>query len=115
MVLETTLDNFLIEEIPVENAKALGIVTAEGKELITTDSGKIKPFLGKILSCSERFPYMGTVIENPYKVGDVVKTNEFGRDYLDLDPFRGWALIKKTDAKQYYFIHYADIQAKVSA
>lgn len=114
MKLETTLDNFLIKEIPVENARSLGIVTAEGKEIIATESGKIKPFLGKILSCADKFPYMGTVIENPYKVGDIVKTNEFGRDYLTIDPFRNWALIKKTD-QQYYFIHYADIEARVHA
>lgn len=112
MKLETKLDRFLIKEIPVENARSLGIVTAAGQEIISSEKSKIKPFLGEILSCDAKFPFMGALIENPYRVGDIVKTNEFGRDYLTIDPFRNWSLIK-VDDQQYYFISYADIDAKV--
>lgn len=106
--LKMVLNNLLIEEIPVENATSLDVVGLDGKEIVTTDKSAKKPFLGKVLDCGDKFPIAGQWVEMPYKVGDVVFTSEFGRDYLTLDPFRGWKKIKNSDT-QYYTIHYEDI------
>jgi co-chaperonin GroES (HSP10) len=110
--LETFLDVLLIEEIPVEDAKSLDLIGLDGKAIETTDQTAQKPFLGRVVTCDKRFPMAGQWIDMPYKVGDIVYANEFGREYLRLDPFRDWKLIKKDDTK-YYTIPYQDIIGKV--
>jgi co-chaperonin GroES (HSP10) len=107
--LKMHLNNLLIEEIPVENANALSdVVSPDGEALVTTDKTVQKPFLGKVIDCGDKFPIAGQWVDMPYRPGDVVFANEFGRDYLILDPFRDWKKIKKSDT-QYYTIHYEDI------
>jgi co-chaperonin GroES (HSP10) len=108
-MLETFLDVLLIEEIPVENDTATGIVGANGAEIVRTQRAARKPQTGKVISCDTRFPWYGMMVDMPYKVGDVVRTNEFGRDYIVLNPEDEF----KPDATKYYLIHYADIQGRV--
>ena len=110
MQLETFLDLLLIEEIPVENATSTGIVGANGVQIVRSEKASRKPQTGRVISCDTKFPWYGQLVDMPYKVGDVVRTNEFGRDYIllnDDDEFR-------PEAKKYYLIHYADIQGRVS-
>ena len=109
-MLETFLDVLLIEEIPVENDTDTGIVGAGGQKIVRSHAAARKPQTGKVISCDTRFPWYGMMVDMPYKVGDVVRTNEFGRDYVllnDEDEF-------KPGAVKYYLIHYADIQGRVS-
>jgi co-chaperonin GroES (HSP10) len=111
MQIETFLDVFLIEEIPVENATSTGIVTAGGQEIVRSQKAARKPMTGKVVSCGEKFPYNGLWVENPYKAGDVVRTNEFGRNYIvlnDDDEF-------KPSAAKFYLIRYEDIEGRVRA
>jgi co-chaperonin GroES (HSP10) len=108
-MLETFLDVLLIEEIPVENDTATGIVGANGAEIVRTQRAARKPQTGKVISCDTRFPWYGMMVDMPYKVGDVVRTNEFGRDYIVLNPEDEF----KPDATKFYLIHYADIQGRV--
>lgn len=109
MKLETFLDVLLIEEIPVENATSTGITGADGVEIVRTQRAARKPQTGKVVSCDTEFPRAGTMVPMPYKVGDVVRTNEFGRDYIILNPDDEF----RPDATKYYLIHYADIQGRV--
>jgi co-chaperonin GroES (HSP10) len=109
MQLETFLDVLLIEEIPVENATSTGIVGVNGAEIERSQKAAKRPTTGKVLSCDTRFPMHGMWVDMPYKVGDVVKTNEYGRNYILLeqgDEFR-------PDAKKYYLIRYEDIEGRV--
>jgi co-chaperonin GroES (HSP10) len=109
MQIETFLDMFLIEEIPVENATSTGIVGIDGQEVVRSQRAAKKPTTGKVVSCGKQFPYNGMMIDNPYKVGDIVRTNEFGRDYQVLnqeDEFRPGAV-------KFYLIRYDDIQGRV--
>jgi co-chaperonin GroES (HSP10) len=110
-MLETFLDVLLIEEIPVENATDTGIVTATGAQIVRSQKAALKPQTGKVLSCDTRFPWYGMMVDMPYKVGDVVRTNEFGRDYIVLNPEDEF----KPDATKYYLIHYADVQGRILA
>ncbi|MGA9668251.1 MAG: co-chaperone GroES [Terracidiphilus sp.] len=110
-MLQTFLDVLLIEEIPVEDETATGVVGLDGKAIVRTERAARKPQTGKVISASSGFPMAGMWVDMPYKVGDVVRTNEFGRDYLVLnyeDEF-------KLGAKKFYLIHYADVQGKVIA
>lgn len=109
MKLKTFLDVLLIEEIPVENATSTGITGADGVEIIRSQNAARKPTTGKIISCDTEFPRAGVMVKMPYKVGDVVKTNEFGRDYILLNPADEF----RPDATKYYLIHYADIEGLV--
>jgi co-chaperonin GroES (HSP10) len=106
--LEVVLNNLLIQEIPAEDAKSLDVIGLDGKEIVTTDKAATKPFLGKVLACGASFPVSGLWVDMPYRPGDIVFTDEFGRNYLKLDPFRGWKKIKSTDT-QYYTIRYEDV------
>lgn len=109
-MLETFLDVLLIEEIPVEDATSTGIMTASGQQIVRSEKAARKPQTGKVVSCDVRFPWYGMMVDMPYKVGDVVRTNEFGRDYIVLNPEDEF----RPDAVKYYLIHYADIQGRVS-
>jgi co-chaperonin GroES (HSP10) len=109
MKLETFLDVLLIEEIPVEDDTATGIVTAGGRQIVRSQKAARKPQTGKVLSCDTRFPWNGVMIEMPYRVGDIVRTNEFGRDYILLNPDDEF----RPEATKYYLIHYADVQGRV--
>ena len=109
--IETFLDMFLIEEIPVEDALNTGIVNADGRQIIRSGKAARKPMTGKVLSCGERFPMSGVWVDNPYSPGDVVRTSEFGREYIvlnDEDEF-------KPDAVKYYLIRYEDVIGRVDA
>jgi len=108
--IETFLDVLLIEEIPVQNATDTGIVTADGRQLIRSAKAERKPMTGKVLSCGERFPMSGVWVENPYRPGDVVRTNEFGRDYIVLNPDDEF----RPDAVKYYLIRYEDVIGRVA-
>lgn len=111
MQIVTFLDVLLIEEIPVEDATGTGIVTPDGRSIVRSERAGKKPQTGKVLSCGDKFPMNGLWVDMPYKVGDVVKTNEFGRDYQVLNQEDEF----KPDAKKYYLIHYADVQGRVLA
>jgi len=107
--LETFLEVLLVEELPVEDAQATGVAN-----IVTTEKGSQRSFLGRVVACDKQFPRGGMMVDMPYKVGDIVFTNEFGRDKLMRDPFRDWAPIKPND-KQYYTIRYEDIYGRVSS
>jgi co-chaperonin GroES (HSP10) len=109
-MLETFLDVLLIEEIPVENDTSTGVLGVGGKEVIRTQRAARKPQTGKVVSCDTQFPWYGLMVSMPYKVGDIVRTNEFGRDYILLNEDDEF----KPDATKYYLIHYADVQGRVS-
>jgi len=109
-MITTFLDVLLIEEIPVEDATGTGIVTAGGREIVRTDKYGRKPMWGKVISCDKQFPRDGLLVDMPYKLGDVVKTNEFGRNYITFaveDELPG--------ATKYYLIRYDDIEGKRAA
>lgn len=106
---ETFLDVLLIEEIPVENARATGIVFPDGQQLVTTEKAARKPVEGIVLSCDTRFPMNGVWVDMPYRPGDVVRTNEFGRDYIVFNPEDE----ARPDAKKFYQIRYEDVYGLV--
>ena len=108
--IETFLDVLLIEEIPVEDATDTGIVGANGQQVIRSERAARKPQTGKVLSCGERFPMSGVWVDNPYRTGDIVRTNEFGRDYIVLNPDDEF----RPDAVKYYLIRYEDVIGKVA-
>jgi co-chaperonin GroES (HSP10) len=105
--LETFFDSFLVEEIPVKEAMNTGIVGKDG-ELVRTEKQARKPQYGKIISCGAKFPRNGVIVPNPYHVGDVVKTSEFGRDYQTFS-----VEDEKPGATKFYLIRFDDIQGKV--
>lgn len=106
--LETFLDYFLVEEIPAQQAVNTGILSPEGTEFVRTEKAARKPMYGKVLSCSAEFPRNGVMVPNPIVVGDVVKTNEFGRDYQTFS-----IEDEKPGATKYYLIRFDDIQGRV--
>lgn len=112
--LKMFLNRLLVEEIPVDDAKSLDVVGLDGIKLETTDKLAQKPFLGRVIDCGDKFPVSGVWVDMPYKAGDIVFTSEFGRDYLFLDPFRGWKPIKVDDTK-YYTIPYEEVIGLVSS
>lgn len=105
--LETFLDVLLIEEIPVQDATSTGIVDKKGNALVRTEKASRKPMYGKVVACDTRFPYNGIWVDMPYKPGDIVKTNEFGRDYQTFS-----VEDEKPGATKYYLIRYEDIQGR---
>ena len=109
MQIETFLDVLLIEEIPVENETSTGLVGAGGQEIVRSQRAAKKPMTGKVISCDTKFPYNGQWVEMPYKIGDVVRTNEFGRNYIVLNPEDEF----RPEAKKYYLIRYEDIEGRV--
>ncbi len=111
MQIETFLDVFLVEEIPVEDATSTGLVGAGGQEIVRSARAAKKPQTGKVISADAKFPYNGLWVENPYKKGDVVRTNEFGRNYIVLNPEDEF----RPDAKKYYLVRYEDIEGRVNA
>lgn len=100
--LETFLDVLLVEEIPEKDSLKTGV---DG--ILRTEKAARKPMYGKVLACDTRFPYGGQWVDMPYKPGDIVKTNEFGRDYqtFSIDD-------EKPGATKYYLIRYEDIQGR---
>jgi hypothetical protein len=50
------------------------------------------------------------MVPNPYKVGDVVKTSEFGRDYQTFS-----VEDEKPGATKYYLIRFDDIQGRATS
>ena len=110
MQIETFLDMFLIEEIPVENATSTGIVGAGGQEIVRSMKAAKQPQTGRVVSCGKQFPYNGVMIDNPYSVGDVVRTNAFGRNYIVLEDANEF----RPDAKKHYLIRYDDIEGRVA-
>lgn len=111
MQIETFLDVFLVEEIPVEDATSTGLVGVNGEEIVRSAKAAKEPQTGIVKSCGEKFPYNGLWVENPYKQGDTVRTNGFGRNYIVLNPEDEF----RPDAKKYYLIRYEDIEGRVNA
>lgn len=109
MKIETFLDVLLIEEIPVEDATNTGIVTPDGRQIVRSARAAKKPMTGKVVSCGNRFPMAGLWVDMPYKKGDVVKTNEFGRTYIVLNPEDEF----RPDATKFYLIRYEDVEGRV--
>lgn len=101
-MLETFLDMLLVEEIPEKDSLKTGV---DG--ILRTEKAARKPMYGKVLSCGEKFPRDGMWVDMPYRVGDVVKTNEFGRDYVTFS-----IEDEKLGAVKYYLIRYEDIQGR---
>lgn len=101
--LETFLDYFLVEEIPEQDSLKTGV---DG--ILRTEKSARKPMYGKVLSCDSHFPRNGMMVPNPLKVGDIVKTNEFGRDYQTFS-----VEDEKPGATRYYLIRFDDIQGRV--
>jgi co-chaperonin GroES (HSP10) len=110
MQLETFLDVLLIEEIPVDDDTATGLVGAGGQQIVRSQKARRKPQTGTVISCDTRFPMCGMWVDMPYKVGDVVRTNEFGRDYIVLNPEDEF----RPEAKKFYLIRYADVVGRVN-
>lgn len=110
-MIKTSLDVFLIEEIPVENATSTGITNAQGVEIVRSQKAAKKPNTGIVISADAKFPYNGVWVDNPYREGDIVRTNEFGRNYVVLNPEDEF----RPDAKKYYMIRFEDIEGKVVA
>jgi hypothetical protein len=106
---ETFLDVLLIEEIPVENDRDTGITNAQGQKIVRTEKAARKPVEGIVLSCDSRFPMNGVWVDMPYRPGDVVRTNEFGRDYIVFNPEDE----ARPDAKKFYQIRYEDVYGLV--
>jgi co-chaperonin GroES (HSP10) len=98
--LETFFDSYLVEEIPVKDSLKTGV---DG--ILRTEKSARKPLYGKILSAGAQFPRNGLMVPNPYKVGDIVKTSEFGRDYQTFS-----VEDEKPGATKYYLIRFDDIQ-----
>jgi hypothetical protein len=51
----------------------------------------------------------GVWVDMPYRPGDVVRTNEFGRDYIVFNPEDE----ARPDAKKFYQIRYEDVYGLV--
>lgn len=103
--LETFLDYFLVEEIPVKDSLKTGV---DG--ILRTEKSARKPMYGKVISCDKEFPRNGVMVPNPIKVGDVVKTSEFGRDYQTFS-----VEDEKPGATRFYLIRFDDIQGRASS
>jgi hypothetical protein len=108
--LTTFLDVLLIEEIPERDSQSTGMSGIDGQEIVRTQRAARVPQTGRILSLDTKFPMAGVWVDMPYSIGDVVQTNEFGRDYIYLDPDDEF----RKDATRYYLIHYADVQGLVA-
>ena len=114
MQIETFLDVLLIEEIPFVDEGKTGIVNDKGDELVTPAAEGRKKWArksntGRVVSCDKQFPYNGMMIEMPYKKGDVVRTNEFGRTPIVLNPEDEFS----PEAPKYYLIRYDDVLGRV--
>lgn len=106
-MLETFLDLLLIEEIPVEKDQDYGIVNEKGQKIVRTQKYGQKPMYGKVLSCAAQFPRNGMLVDNPLQVGDIVKTSEFGRDYVTFT-----IEDEQPGATKFYLIRFDDIQGR---
>src|ERR1700761_7176318 len=102
--LETFLDVLLIEELPEKDSLKTGV---DG--ILRTEKAAIQPRYGKVISCDTRFPYAGVWVDMPYKVGDVVKTKEYGRRYQTFSSDD-----EKPGATKYYLIRYADVEGRLA-
>jgi len=103
--LETFLDYFLVEEIPEKDSLKTGV---DG--ILRTEKAARKSQYGKVIAADTHFPRNGMMIPNPIKVGDVVKTSEFGRDYQTFS-----VEDEKPGATKYYLIRFDDIQGRKPA
>jgi hypothetical protein len=110
-MMEVFLDMLLIEEIPHVNATGSGLVGLAGKEISArTEKAVGKPPTGKVIACGSRFPMSGLWIDMPYKPGDIVSTNEFGRNYeISLNDGRRY----RPGVPNFYLIRYADVEGRL--
>ena len=110
MRLETFFDMLLVEEIPVEDATSTGIKGLDGKDIVATPKSVGKPPLGKVISCGEEFPVAGVWVKMPYKVGDVISSQEYGRNYeINLNRDRKY----RPELPKFYTIRFADVEGRV--
>jgi co-chaperonin GroES (HSP10) len=76
------LDKIFVEEIPVAETE----LSTSG--LVLSDQAHTrlsrKPMTGKVLAVGDGVPMGGILMPMPYKVGDVVRCSEYGRDYINL-------------------------------
>lgn len=107
-MIETFFDVLLVEEIPVVNAADTGLVGIGGQAIVTTQRAVGKPPTGTVICAAPNFPLSGVMVDNPYKAGDVISSQEFGRNYeLSLNRLR------RSDLPQYFTIRVADVEGKV--
>lgn len=75
------LDRILVEEIPLEESR---IVTPGGLKLERSERYTAKITAGKVLAVGDGVPMGGILMPMPYKVGQVVRCAEYGRNYINL-------------------------------
>lgn len=112
MQLETFLDVLLVEEILVEDARNTGLVGVGGKALVTTEKAVGLPPTGRVIACGDKFPLAGVWVDMPYKVGDVISSQGFGRDYeINMNLDRKY----RPELPKFYTIRFADVEGRVLA
>lgn len=111
MRIQPVLDMLLIEEIREENATGSGLLGLNGQEIAAKTEKQVgKPPTGKVLACGKGFPYFGLWVDMPYRVGDVVSTNEFGRNYdIAMNRDRKY----RPELPKFYLIRVEDIEGIV--
>lgn len=76
------LDRILLEEIAVEENR----IHVPGMDLQRSERFTKKSDRGRVLSVGSGVPMGGVLMPMPYAVGMVVKSSEYGREYIYLKP-----------------------------
>jgi co-chaperonin GroES (HSP10) len=104
------LDKIFVEEIPVDDSR---IQTLGGLNLATSERFRAKPMTGKVLAVGDGVPMGGILMAMPYKVGDVVRCSEYGREYINLRNGRNGENAFEKDEVRTFLIRVADTQGEM--
>jgi co-chaperonin GroES (HSP10) len=100
------LDRIFVEEIPVRDR----IVTLGGIIVGDQSHSKLskKSMTGKVLAVGDGVPMGGILMPMPYKVGDVVRCSEYGREYINLETGQNGETSFQKDEVRTFLIRVAD-------
>lgn len=104
------LDKILVEEIPVVENR---IVTPGGLALDRSERFEKKPMSGRVLAVGDGVPMAGVLMPMPYKVGQVVRCSEYGREYINLKTGENGIGAFVKGEKKTYLVRVADTHGEI--
>lgn len=105
------LDRILVEEIPVEESRI--VTPGGGLKLERSERFEAKPMTGIVLAVGDGVPMAGILMPMPYKVGQVVRLSEYGREYINLRTGQNGVNAFHKDEKKTFLIRVADTHGEL--
>ena len=99
------LDKILVEEISVEESR----IHVPGIDLVRSERYAQRPDRGRVLAVGDGVPMGGVLMPMPFEVGQLVKSSEFGREYIFLSPADEF----DKHCPKRYLIRVADVQGEI--